>query len=95
MKTEHNEYDEVVPCERPTKYHFHLFLPEVLNWPKPQFKKLLTAITKTDSSRFTVDELRKTLLDNIANGHQIVPIGKCDNFDFKIGCLGHPGASSN
>ena len=52
MKTVLNEYDEEVPCERATKYHFHLSLTDALNWPKPQFKKLLAVITKTDGSRF-------------------------------------------
>jgi hypothetical protein len=53
-----------------------------------------TGITKPDGSRFTYDELREAFYDDIAAGKEVVPIGECDNFDFKTGCLGHPVAES-
>lgn len=34
-------------------------------------------------------EARDGLLDELAKGHDYLPLGECDNFDFKSGCLGH------
>ena len=36
------------------------------------------------------DEARDVLMDELANGHDFIPFGHCDNFDFKSGCKGHP-----
>jgi hypothetical protein len=80
--------------EQGKSYHMHLSLRGALNWPKPQFKKLLKGITKADGSRFTSEELREAFYDDIAAGKEVVPVGECDNFDFKTGCLGHPVAES-
>lgn len=35
-------------------------------------------------------EMRAFLLDALAEGYEFLPMGKCDNFDPKKGCLGHP-----
>lgn len=28
-------------------------------------------------------------MDKLAAGHEVIPVGDCDNFDFKEGCQGH------
>lgn len=38
----------------------------------------------------TVDALLDLLMDKLAAGEEVIPIGSpCDNFDPKHGCLGH------
>lgn len=51
-----------------------------------EYKNML----KHESGRpMTEDEAKMALLDELAKGHEFIPYGKCDNFDFKSGCLGH------
>lgn len=38
----------------------------------------------------TVEEVRHFLYQQKAMGREVLPIGDCDNFDYKKGCLGHP-----
>lgn len=45
--------------------------------------------TRDDGSSMSPEEAKRTLLDELAKGHEKLPMGKCDNFDFKEGCLGH------
>jgi hypothetical protein len=33
--------------------------------------------------------IREYFLDELSKGKEVLPMGKCDNFDFKKGCLGH------
>jgi len=42
-----------------------------------------------DGKPMTEYEAFETLCDELAQGHEVVPMGDCDNFDFKKGCLGH------
>lgn len=37
----------------------------------------------------TVEEVRHFLYQQKAMGREFLPIGDCDNFDYKKGCLGH------
>lgn len=39
-------------------------------------------------------EARDHLFDELANGHQVIPCGPCDNFDFQSGCRGHEDAEA-
>lgn len=38
----------------------------------------------------TVEEVRSFLYEQKAMGREVLPLGDCDNFDHKKGCLGHP-----
>jgi hypothetical protein len=37
----------------------------------------------------TVHEIREAFMDELAKGNEYLPMGGCDNFDPKKGCLGH------
>jgi hypothetical protein len=37
----------------------------------------------------TALQIREVFFDELAKGHEVVPCGTCDNFDFKTGCKGH------
>ena len=55
------------------------------------------ALKNRDFSGFTHDDGRKAtkvevedfLYDQLSLGREVIPMGKCDNFDYKKGCLGH------
>lgn len=38
----------------------------------------------------TVEEVREFFRKQKAMGREVLPLGDCDNFDYKKGCLGHP-----
>lgn len=42
-----------------------------------------------DGRPMSVREARIALMDELAKGHLYLPLGKCDNFDPKEGCMGH------
>lgn len=39
-------------------------------------------------------DAREFLFDELSQGHEVIPVGECDNFDFKNGCQGHPRLKS-
>lgn len=57
-----------------------------MNWPLRQFEGLFK---KDDGTLMTAREARAALLDELSKGHEVIPIGECDNFDYKTGCRGH------
>lgn len=47
--------------------------------------------THDDGRPMKAGEAHDELLDHIAKGHNFIPLGTCDNFDYvEHGCLGHP-----
>jgi len=74
--------------------HMSLSLRGALNWPKKEFKNACKWITKKDGSSFTPGELREAFYDELAKGHEVIPIGECDDFDYKTGCRGHKQTES-
>lgn len=68
------------------KYHMSLCVRGALKWPKARLKKMFL----DDAGKsMTADQARNVLLDELSQGHEVIPMGKCDNFDFKTGCRGH------
>jgi hypothetical protein len=74
-------------------YHMHLNVRSALLWPKSKLKGML--VDKTTGRYLTPDEARNALMDELSKGHEVIPIGECDNFDFKRGCLGHENVKFN
>lgn len=68
-------------------YHFALDVRGFLmRAKKSEYKGMLK---HEDGRPMTPDEAKNALLDELVKGHEFIPYGKCDNFDFKSGCLGH------
>ena len=69
---------------------FHMALDvkgALTNWKMNDFRGMF----KTDDGRtMSPREAKQALLDALSDGHLFIPIGDCDNFDPKKGCLGHP-----
>lgn len=51
--------------------------------------KNLTDVCESDEFK-TDKAIRSELLRRKAAGELYIPVGECDNFDPKTGCLGHP-----
>lgn len=78
-----------------THYHVCLSVRGALNWPKAQLARMCKATTMPDGRRPTPEQLRDYFLDELAQGHEVVPMGDpCEGFDYKNGCPGHPDADS-
>lgn len=61
----------------------------MLNKSKAELRRLAPSITVNGKTLQTADEVREAFLDELSQGHEVLPCGECDNFDYKKGCLGH------
>lgn len=59
------------------------------NWKLKDFRKMFR---HEDGSFYTPQEAKEALIEELALGHDVIPMGNCDNFDYKKGCLGHAQA---
>jgi len=78
---------EVVRMSRIT--HMCLSVRGALNWSKAEMKRMASSIEVDDKPLQTANEVRNFLLDELSKGHEVLPFGDCDNFDWKTGCRGH------
>lgn len=71
--------------------HMCVSVRGMLNWSPAETRRQIKSITKSDGSRYqSIGEFRNALLDEIAAGHEVLPLGdKCEGFDYKTGCPGH------
>lgn len=72
--------------------HIHMCLSvrgALKNWTK---KQMGTLFRHDDGRKMTADEARERLYDELAKGHDVIPLGPaCEGFDYKTGCPGHEG----
>ena len=74
-----------------TGQHMCLSVRGALCWSEEEYKGALKWMKQDDGSPFaSINKLRDALMDELSQGHEVVPMGKCDNFDWKKGCRGHP-----
>lgn len=59
------------------------------NWTKQDWERATTFMFKDGGGAYTPEELKAEFLDLQSKGVELIPVGKCDNFDSKNGCLGH------
>ena len=70
--------------------HMCISVRGLLKQGKRDFARTARAMTKADGTTPTPDEARDLLLDELAKGHEVLPLGDpCEGFDFKTGCPGH------
>jgi len=70
-------------------YHVCLDIRGALtNWPKKKFNKML--VNNETGKYLTASEAKEQLLQWLSEGKEVLPMSKCDNFDYKKGCQGHP-----
>ena len=73
-----------------TTIHLVVSVRGMLNWSTKESKRNLKWITDKDGKHYpSVNALRNALMDELAQGHEVLPTGECDRHDWKKGCLGH------
>lgn len=73
-----------------TRWHMCLNVRGFLR--NQRFPRGYRGVFRHDDGRImTPDEARNHLFDELARGHELIPIGDCDNFDHSTngGCRGH------
>jgi hypothetical protein len=71
-------------------YHMCSSIRGALRRSHTEMRRALLYTFKDDGSPYrSVAELREALFDELAKGHEVIPMGDCDNFDWKTGCQGH------
>jgi len=67
-------------------FHMSLSVRGALGWPK----RMLREMFRTDDGHpLTPDEARDELMSHLSEGHEVLPMGSCEGFDFRTGCPGH------
>ncbi len=73
--------------KRVTSYHISLCVRGALmNWELRQFRGMFR---RDDGTEMTPREAKSALMDELIAGHEVLPYGDCDNWDWKQGCQGH------
>jgi hypothetical protein len=74
-----------------TTVHMCVDIEGVLRWSDRDLAKLFTEDGAHRSGAYVRDWLRLQL----AQGKRVLPMGKCEGFDYQTGCPGHPIPSTN
>ncbi len=78
---------------RATHRRFHpglSIIGPLRNWNKREWQKATKYITRQNGERMTAEELRSQFVDLLANGVQVMPLGKpCEGWSDVTGCPGH------
>jgi len=77
------------------RVHMCMSVRGALNWDKATLKRNARGMSDPYGNPMTPDQVRNALMDELAQGHEVIPLGECDNFDFKTGCKGHEDKDSN
>lgn len=56
------------------------------NWSVDDYA---SAFRHADGRPVSPTEAKMALMDELAKGHEVLPYGPCEGFDFKTGCPGH------
>ena len=91
---EHNQTEGLKPlpaaqCSVKTYHLSQSVRGPLLNWSEEDWIQAVEWISRKDGTRFSPLELKAAFLEHVAQGHNVIPIGDCDNFDYKKGCQGH------
>lgn len=73
----------------PKTVHIGISVRGVLGYEKREFARMFKGVFSDNGRVLTVDEAKAYLLDELSRGHERIPIGDCDAWDFKKGCPGH------
>lgn len=47
------------------------------------------AVSSSDGKKVTKVEAREWLMDRLAEGKRVLPMGECEGFNYQTGCPGH------
>lgn len=69
-----------------TVIHCCLSIRGAMRWSKRQLRSMLR---REDGSYATAEEAWTFLADELAKGHEVLPMGECEGFSYQTGCPGH------
>ena len=70
--------------------HMCLSVRGALKWDSRTLRRCRPLFSDDEGRHPSADEIREWLMDELAQGHEVIPIGPgCEGFDFKNGCPGH------
>jgi len=69
--------------------HMSMSVRGALSMSKVELRRMAPSITIDGVRLQTADQVREFFMDELAKGHEVIPMTDCDNFDYKKGCLGH------
>ena len=79
-----------------TSRHMVVSVRGLLHRSDCELQQDMSWITKDGGEKYgSVREMREALMDQLSQGHEVLPTGPCDNHDWKTGCQGHPLEGSN
>ena len=61
---------------------------------KTQWKRMAKYITDDDGHKMSPKQIRLEFFEMYQEGVECIPIGACDRFCFKTGCVGHKNKES-
>jgi hypothetical protein len=65
------------------------------NWTAREWRQATGYIRRSDGTRYTVAELRQAFVEELRQGHEVIPLGEpCEGFSYTTGCPGHPTLAS-
>ena len=71
-------------------YHMAQSVRGLLHYSDRELRQALRWVTHDNGQHFlTPQALREALMDELANGHELIRTGPCEGFDPKRGCPGH------
>lgn len=77
-----------------TRRHLSLSVKGALRF-KSTLQSLVNCTTDDGKTLTTIDEVRAFLESELAQGHELLPFGECEGFDYKTGCPGHVAEEEN
>jgi len=69
--------------------HMCMSIRGFLNKTGKDFTRSCRAFTDDAGRYMTPAQVRDAMYNELAKGHEVLPLGECDNFDFVKGCQGH------
>lgn len=69
--------------------HVCLSVRGALAWSKSEMGRMARYITVDGKQLQSAGEVKEFLMDQLSQGHEVLPMADCDNFDWKTGCRGH------
>ena len=74
-------------------FHMSVSIEGLLAMNDARMKRMLNSVKDENGRQPTLREFRQYLNQEWSNGHRLLPVPECDNFDPVKGCLGHNDVS--
>ncbi len=73
----------------PKTIHMSFSVRGGLFWDDDEWRENIAFFSDDNGKKMTIEQAKTALMDELAQGREVIPLGACDNFDYLEGCLGH------